>query len=262
MCSFYRLFVCAAITIVVPHHTFAHSGSVYTSRFGTPTIDGIRGIGEWDAAPAIPVFTQLPGSTLLVLNDNSNLYFALSVVDNDLSVNDVIQMRFDDDHNGVTDAGDDGLYMSVGAAFSDTHSTSTSFENGDIQQDGSGAAGHAGTLNFFELSHPLNSGDPNDFAVARGETIGFAVRYFLDGINADGTTFPAGSFFGDNGQLNYADLIILPEPMTWVPVLIGAAGLCPAAFSRGRRRTARPSIDLDRKSYGLQVSPPLSTIQP
>ena len=86
----------------------AHSPGKLISGPGTPTIDGVRGPGEWAAAAQAAMFPNaLPGSTLLVMNDARNLYIAASVTDPTLSSADIISIQFDNQNNGVPDDGDE-----------------------------------------------------------------------------------------------------------------------------------------------------------
>lgn len=60
-----------------------------------------------------------------------------------------------------------------------------------------------GTTNFFEASHPLNSGDPNDFSLSAGDTIGFCLIYFKDGMAITDSTYPTSCNLVMNEQLLY-----------------------------------------------------------
>jgi uncharacterized repeat protein (TIGR01451 family) len=43
--------------------------------------------------------------------------------------------------------------------------------------NGSGEVANSGTFSFFETSHPLCSGDVNDFCLGAGSTVGFGLHY-------------------------------------------------------------------------------------
>ena len=192
-----RVLVGVVFALLLPNYSFAHSGDSFTTTFGTPTIDGIQSTGEWDTAVQIPVFTLAPG-TVYIMHDFTNLYFALRVTDNTLGNDDRFEIRFDNAHNGTIDDGDDELRLGGLSLFRDAHFEASipTFGIHDAQQDGSGAAGHAGADNFFEISHPLNSGEVDDIAIAEGDSISFCLRYFLDGTSyASGTGFPKHSFW-------------------------------------------------------------------
>jgi len=171
--------VIGAVALLTSTILFAHSGDVLISTFGTPTIDGVQSPGEWDTAVQIPVFPFAPG-TLFIMHDATNLYFALRVTDSTFGSRDGFEIRLDNNHNGIIDDGDDGLFFgdSFGPpSFRDTHHED-SFGILDAQQDGTGAAANDGTHNFFEISHPLNSGNIDDIAVFEGDTISFARDIF------------------------------------------------------------------------------------
>ena len=88
----------------------AHFPDVSLTGFGTPTIDGVLSPGEWDGAGQISVFTGASaGSTFFVMNDADNLYLALEVVDSTLTSGDIMEVRFDNAHNGVATDGDDNI---------------------------------------------------------------------------------------------------------------------------------------------------------
>jgi len=62
-------------------------------------------------------------------------------------------------------------------------------------------------MNFFEMVHPLNSGDPEDFALAHGAVVGYCVRYFQDHSASDATTYPVGCASASADLSGYAELI-------------------------------------------------------
>ncbi len=189
----------------------AHTPGKLISGPGTPTIDGVWGPGEWAAAAQAPIFPNaLPGSTLLVMNDDRNLYIAASVTDPTLSSADILDIQFDNQRNGVPDDGDDDLTVGGDGWFGDAHFEVTvgSWGMGDLVIHGAGSVGHAGGVNFFEISHPLNSGDPDDMAVRAGESLGVCVIYFWDGAATSNTSFPRDCHLGQNAQSLYAHLIL------------------------------------------------------
>jgi hypothetical protein len=84
----------------------------------------------------------------------------------------------------------------------------------DTQEDGTGAGGSSAGVHFFELAFPLDSGDPNDFALAAGDAVGFCVQYLDNGLRVDEATYPrVGAFdncMQDADQGNYAVLTTNP----------------------------------------------------
>ncbi len=197
------------------HYAYAHSGDNFISPIGTPVIDGVQDGAEWDSAVQIPVFTTFPGpGTLFIMNDDTNLYLALKVPEAPpIENNDIFEIRFDNGNDGVLTDGDDELRLDGVSTFSDTHFFGTFFGVADTTTDGAGSAANDGTFNFFEIAHPLNSGDVNDIAVAPGGTLGFCVRYFNDGASSSpGLDFPGFCVLVVNAQSEYADLTLLPVP--------------------------------------------------
>jgi hypothetical protein len=187
----------------------AHTPDKLFSEFGTPTIDGVRGPGEWPPAAEVPIFpAALPGSTLLVMNDTENLYIAASVTDPTLSGTDMLWIRFDNQRNGVPDDGDDDLFLRADGWFRDAHYEAAVPSWGILDGviHGTGRVGAAAGVNFFEIAHPLNSGDPEDMAVVPGGSIGVCVEYLRDGVSASDTTFPRDCHLAQNAQSLYADL--------------------------------------------------------
>ena len=193
-----------------PDAALTHSGDAFDAPFGTASIDGRQGPGEWDDALEIPVFGDaLPGSTLFVMVDAYDIFIALRVSDATQSFDDIFEIRFDGAHNGVLDDGDDSVALTGDSVFSDSHYEAAGpFYLGDASSDGAGVTTGRAGFNFFEISHPLNSGDDGDLAVAPGDTIGICLRYFLDGTNTSGMTFPRGCFLASNEQSLYADLTL------------------------------------------------------
>jgi hypothetical protein len=182
---------------------------------GKAVIDGVESPGEWDNAAAVPFDAKDPdGSTypavLLVMNDHRNIYFAVRVARPQPAPASRVSIEFHNDAEGPEDEGDDGIGLTIdsnGQFFSDTVRTNLppcppgnppgSCSHADLDHggttDGAGAAAHAGAASFFELSHPLDSGDPNDVSLAHGaETwIQMSLR-FCDLVDCADTKVPAG----------------------------------------------------------------------
>lgn len=219
------MFLLVSMLIVAFNSTPAsgHIGDVLTAWAITPpTIDGlISPANEWDNAAQVSVFTgSYAGSVFYVMNDEINLYLALKVVDSTFMDNDMVSVRFDNDHNGVTDVGDDKIFPTKNE-FRDCHYRRPGPGWGapdslyiDGSSDGSSAAGRLNGANFFEVSHPLNSGDPYDFSLSAGDIVGFCLTYFDDGT-AYGwcSVYPPSSRAAANQQLLYGDIMIA-SPVT------------------------------------------------
>jgi len=193
---------------------FAHYGE-QLSGYGTAQIDGLRSLGEWDEAYVIPVFGgKSDASMLLVMNDENNLYISLYVIDNILTPNDQLGVRFDNSHNGILDVNDDSGGFSGLGSITDGHFNGTNWIM-DSSTHGEGAAQNDGTRNFMEYSKPLKSGDVNDFDLSIGDTIGFCITYFRDGIATDSTQYGPACRLLINEQNLYGDILLVPFSVSW-----------------------------------------------
>jgi len=211
----------------------AHAPGVSLSAWTPtpPSIDGIIDSGEWVLADVISFTTSdglLPGrtGTLYVMNDATNLYLAVAMPDTTPHISDICYFVFDNDHDGLFEMGDDslrtyGVRPAAVPQYEDLH------WNPDVPGwtqdwypaygiygtfDGSGDASNIEGLNYFEFSHPLDStDDPHDFSLFEGDTVGFALGYYDDGLSV-------GWFPGVSGSPgDYGDIAIAskPLPKTW-----------------------------------------------
>ena len=197
----------------------AHSPGVVLTGFGSATIDGQLGPGEWDPAAKVDFLANLPAAdgggttagTLYVMNDGSNLYLGVKVLRTQLNTGDLgfgldqAAFEFDNNHNeGPPEEGDDILLVSPGlnilgisTFFDEVRTTRSPCPMGllcgffDVQlsvpgsQDGAGMASNNGSFSFFEISHPLDSADSlNDFSLSPGSVIGFILQVNLSSDNA------------------------------------------------------------------------------
>jgi len=193
---------------------FAHYGE-QLSGYGTAQIDGLRSLGEWDDAYVIPVFGgKSDASMLLVMNDENNLYIALYVIDNILTPNDQLGVMFDNSHNGILDVNDDSGGFSGLGSINDGHFNGTNWIV-DSSTHGEGAAQNDGTRNFMEYSKPLKSGDVNDFDLSIGDTIGFCIIYFREGIATDSTQYGPACRLLINEQNLYGNILLVPFSVSW-----------------------------------------------
>ena len=162
----------------------------------TPTIDGALGAGEWTDTPSYPVtFGDLSG-TVMFKHDAQYLYVALTVSDGDVGSKST-SFFFDDDHDGLKDAGEDAILAFVGEGntggdfyWSPTGDIGGASHYGDTSNapgttpPGNGTADiSAGGTEFsgqvtFELRHPLcSTDDTHDFCLANGDTAGVLLQY-------------------------------------------------------------------------------------
>ncbi|MCA9737755.1 MAG: hypothetical protein KC645_09045 [Gemmatimonadetes bacterium] len=201
-----------AITIDgVPIGGSPYRSGVSPSGWGSPVIDGVRAAGEWDQAQQLPIFAgPWAGSTLWMLNDAGTLYLGVEVVDGSPSDFDVVRVRFDNDGNGVTDLGDDDLRLDP-RRFRDGH-----FERFwgriDGQQDGTGAVGSAGGRTFYEMAHPLASGDAEDAAWSAGSMVPLCVLFLEFEQTSAERQFPAGCAADPLDQSGFVRLGVAAPP--------------------------------------------------
>jgi Tol biopolymer transport system component len=215
------------IGAAVPSIAWAHHDPpiVYdaTTAAVVPTIDGFVAPGEWSDTPSYDVtFAGLSG-TARFKHDAQFLYAALTVTDPDFTSNSM-GIFFDDDHDGVKDAGEDTVLafaspFSFGADYfyatsgpsGATHypddGTDATTPPGGGTSDITGAGEVAGSEVTFELKHPLCSADTvHDFCLDPGNTVGLDLMYV---IPPTGFLYPGASAFDPS---DWADLTISADP--------------------------------------------------
>lgn len=144
--------------------------------------------------------------------DVSELYISLEVPDESWGQGDWVEVRFD----GLLDLAwgmrDDVLKYSFVNGFSDETwggSTIRLDSSGGGTTDGSGFGRTMGSgRNFFELSHPLNSGDSNDFSVGPDGRVGICIRYSRDGNGSSRSVYPSSCVLTVYSQTRYAELTL------------------------------------------------------
>ncbi len=212
--------------------SFAHSGDVLSAwSITTPTIDGTISSGEWvDAAVAnftLSYCTESHDVTLYVKNDDTYLYLAAVVRDEEYSnlaemYHDFANFYFDNNNNGATDVGEDGLAIRFdNTVFRDTYNPNgvNGWSYSDDTDGGSndllGAVTHTNPVPdgvgdyTFEYRHPLNSADnAHDFSLNPGDTVGFRFS-FPDG---EAPCQPVGYHWPSSSPTGYADIVIASEP--------------------------------------------------
>ena len=206
----------------------AHDPSFSFTGFGTATIDGVLSPGEWDTADTFNFQANLPAlegggttpATLFVMNDANNLYLALRVERPSLDSGSSF-FEFDNDHDGVREAGDEAIGTNTLTNFNRDNFRDAAL-NGptDISdggtEDGVSGSSNDGTFTVVERSHPLNSADDaHDFSLNIGDTVGFVYRYTLLAL---GGTFPDNTastilpFTSVSQAQNFGDIIIASSP--------------------------------------------------
>lgn len=175
-----------------PNYFTAHAADTYGPACGTAVIDGIANPAEWSGASAQTFQMVNPGNqqvleaTLRVMNDKNFLFLGLTINDDEFTTQaqflpggDAFRIDFDNDHSGSLFAvGDDNLFIQAGnPQFSDQYiaegTSAAADTTGGGTSDGTGAASRQGSLNHFELKHPLCSGDQRDFCLHPGDIVGF-----------------------------------------------------------------------------------------
>jgi len=185
---------------------------------GTPVLNGTLAQSEWSGAATFDFDVNVPGggttpARLYVMNDDTNLYFAVRVT---RSVTDAymgVVFLFDNNANGLFsdepfEEGDDAFGFTTQNGFIDNYYTlrppcpsgqicgfSDVDDGGTV--DGAGAFGSAGTDRIFELSHPLNStDDAHDLSRTLNQSVGMIVSVSILAQNANvgsDTPYPSGT---------------------------------------------------------------------
>ncbi len=186
--------------------------------YSPPPIDGILSPGEWQNSTAIDFNITYSGNLvtpgiLYVMNDARNLYLAVKINDSTFNPGDNLDLFFDNNNTGVLSNGDDALQFDVNAlltshiGFFDEFRLTSDLPTARQEDravggttDGNGNATGDGSHNYFEISHPLSSGDTgHDFSLRPGDTVGLLVGYDDDG--RIGSYWPSQS----PGLPNYAE---------------------------------------------------------
>jgi hypothetical protein len=223
--------------------SLAHSGDILSAwAVITPTIDGTLSAGEWvDADTAdftLAYCSESHDVTLHVKNDANYLYLAAVVRNEEYSdlsemYHDFANFYFDNNNNGATDVGEDGLAIRFdNTIFEDTFNPNgvNGWSYSDTSDGGSndinGAVTHTNPVPdgvgdyTFEYRHPLNSTDnAHDFSLAIGDTVGFRFS-FPDG---ETTCQPVGYHWPSSNPASYGDIVIASEaylsllfvPLNW-----------------------------------------------
>jgi endo-1,4-beta-xylanase len=154
---------------------------------GTAQIDGTFSPGEWDSAAKFDFAANLldgttTPATLFVMNDSQNLYLAVRVRQSALPYSS-FSCELDPNHDFVSfSPGNDGFVLNSFWGFFDDVRTELFFPEDTTvggTNDGQGAVTNDGTFSYYEMSHPLRSGDVNDVALSPGASIPFLTELRL-----------------------------------------------------------------------------------
>jgi hypothetical protein len=210
------------VALATPSATTAHGPGLVLKRWGTATVDGVMAPGEWDRAAHVDFPVTVPGggsttATFYEMNDATKVYGAFLLrggAQSGLPVEDA-WILIDREHNGDWGNGDDRLSASTvfpsdsfdqvvrkpcpeyNAIWCTTLDTANGGTADVTARVGSSAAGW-----FYELSHPLRSGDPNDMAaVSVGGRVGAQVGISLCTSTCGGGAWPSA------GASGWADIV-------------------------------------------------------
>lgn len=202
-----------------------------------PNIDGLIDKREWAAADTARYETTggIEG-VCYVMNDASNLYIAIITTDSTLSEDtegtDAVALYFDNDNDGMgPEKGDDIIGWSgyLHEHFRDGFSLGTYSWYRDTDYDGtsdgeSEAQNINKMYNHFEIAHPLNSrDDAHDFSLRLGDTVGFALRLAVNGLDK--------GWWPSSDLAVWHDIIIASPPVHDVAVI--SLGVYPTYVRQG-----------------------------
>ena len=224
----WRLALALAVlgALVLPGLAWAGGGPAYQAAFTAtpPTIDGTLTPAEWADSTAYSLnFGSLP-ATVRFERTATDLYVGVVVQDLLPGATPSLGVYFDNNHDGIKNAGDDLWIDAVGQAGQDFFYSPTSIPPGgpggashysDLADGGSVETTSAGTRTLggltFELRHPLCSNDTaHDICASVGQTLGVDFQYEPD-------TAP-GVFYDAPGPNTFDPSI------TWGDLLLAAAG--------------------------------------
>ncbi|MCS7136921.1 MAG: hypothetical protein NZ941_00950, partial [Candidatus Caldarchaeum sp.] len=164
--------------------------------FGTATVDGVLSAGEYGSCigPVTPPY-NFGGTTYTIIfcemNDGRNDYYFFQINDLTQNGNDRFYLLFDNAHDGAVAACGPGIPVEDAIGYveppprplpsplMDMHYCGQpTTDQPPATVDGSQhiTSAHSFTPGVgyrFEFSHPLNSGDPQDYALSIGSTVGW-----------------------------------------------------------------------------------------
>jgi hypothetical protein len=193
-------------------------------NFATVTVDGVMSFGEYDSGSCVGPNNRTFGGktytfTICESNDEVNDYYAVTINDmtHDTSgfSGDNLAIFFDNTHDGVPEPCATGTDDHVFAGAVAPHDLGDGWicrgADGFLQIGGDSAFDGDLAIAFdpdtgytWEFSHPLNTGQSDDYALETGDTVGFCFTYddVSNGANPHGfgeIQFPDGCFVAAAG---------------------------------------------------------------
>jgi len=190
--------VIGGLALLLASSASAHTPDVL-AEYGAATVDGVISPGEYEHSCIGPTGLAAGGTlyqlTVCEKNDEQNDYWAVQITDltNDTGqLSDSPLIWFDNDHSGsVTMSGPGCTYGQPdedrigwdGDTFVDDFycRAPEGFTGGlDFKDPLDGAGAHKftpGQGSVFEFSHPLDSGDVDDYSLALHDTVGWCLTY-------------------------------------------------------------------------------------
>lgn len=191
---------CAVLMLLFASTAAAHSGDKLDD-YGTATVDGVVSNNEY--ADCTPTVSQTAGAVsyqfrICETNDEDNDYYAVEITDatgGTPDTEDSAQLWFDEDHDGTISVAGDGcpyadpdnedwigwLFGIFNDGYYCRQSDSSTLVGWDGPFNGTGdhdfGATTLGAGSVFEFSHPLDSGDADDYSLAHHDTVGWCFTY-------------------------------------------------------------------------------------
>jgi hypothetical protein len=215
---------------LLPGAAVGHSGLVLRG-YGTAVVDGTFSVGEWEPAGRHDFEVALPAelgggtvsASLYVMNDAQNLYIGFRIDSASTAGTTSFFGNFDNNHSGTiyNEEGDDVMAFERShgtVAFSDNfiHLVGNGFcQCTDTDYGGtdelSGGYTRDGNASYYELSHPLDTGDDaHDFSLGPGRRMSIGFDHGACGpTQCVNTQFPPRGLAGAP-----ADLVIVSTDRT------------------------------------------------
>jgi hypothetical protein len=185
------------------------------ARFGTATVNGTVGVGEYGTSCIGPLDRQAGDVhyQVTVCAENNQHYVFFGVHVTDMFNFDAVSLWYDDTNNGHVATGSGGTCDPAPAPIEDSqsfslvstgvyadsyycYSSGLAIGPGDSTSNGQGSctpSGPSSTAEDCEFSKPLDSGDPDDFTRHANDKLGWCFTYNDKGNDAN----PLGNVAGD-----------------------------------------------------------------